>query len=101
MPRPEKENKMATFFGIPYPIVGFICFILAAVFMYGLWPRPEAGEPPRPLMKTMLLHYFHPLAWVLFGMAAFMQARFIDMAIILAGIGIFAFVMFLLTWLRN
>jgi hypothetical protein len=84
-----------------YPIFGFICFILAAVFMYGLWPRPKAGEPKRTLLKSMILHYFHPLAWVLVGMAAFMQARYADMAVVMAGIGILAFIMFLFTWLRN
>jgi hypothetical protein len=101
----QKENDMtgqlSTLFGIPYPIVGFFCFILALVFMYVLWPKPRADKPPRSFGQNFILHYFHPLAWVLVGMAAFMQARFMDLSIILAGVGVLVFLMFLFTMVRE
>ncbi len=56
-----------------YPLLGFGCFILALVFMYVIWPRPKAGKP-RSFGKNLILHYFHPLAWVLVGMAAFISS---------------------------
>ncbi|RPH62172.1 MAG: hypothetical protein EHM81_02745 [Chloroflexi bacterium] len=83
-----------------YPLLGFGCFILALVFMYVIWPRPKAGKP-RSFGKNLILHYFHPLAWVLVGMAAFMQARFADMALVLAGVGILVFLVFLFTLIRE
>jgi hypothetical protein len=83
-----------------YPLLGFGCFILALVFMYVIWPRPKAGKP-RSFGKNLILHYFHPLAWVLVGMAAFMQARFTDMAIVLAGVGILVFLVFVVTLVRE
>jgi hypothetical protein len=91
----------STFFGISYPIIGFFCFILALVFMYGLWPRPRPDKPPRTFGQNFIIHYFHPLAWVLVGMAAFLQARFVDLAVILAGMGVLAFLMFVFTLVRE
>jgi hypothetical protein len=35
------------------------------------------------------------------GMAAFMQARFMDLSIILAGVGVLVFLMFLFTMVRE
>ncbi len=87
-------------FGIPYPIYGFFCFILGAVFIY-VWPKSRAQEIKSLTFPNFVLHYFHPLAWVLVGMAAFMQAKFANLAAVLAGVGILAFVMFLYIWLRR
>jgi tryptophan-rich sensory protein len=90
---------ISTFFGIPYPIVGFICFILAGIFTY-VWPKTKAKGVKNLTLPTYILHYFHPLAWVLLGMAAFMQARFPDAAAIFGGLGVIVYVAFVVVLLR-
>ena len=35
------EGAISSFFGIPYPIVGFVCFIQAGIFIY-VWPKAKA-----------------------------------------------------------
>jgi hypothetical protein len=91
--------EISTFFGIPYPIVGFICFILAGIFIY-VWPKAKAKAVKHLTLHNYILHYFHPLAWVLLGMAAFMQARFPDLAAVLAGLGGLVYIVFLFLLLR-
>ncbi len=87
-------------FGIPYPLIGFVCFILAAVFTY-VWPKSTAKELKTLNFPKFALHYFHPLAWVLIGMAAFMQARSPNVAVIVAGIGALVYVMFIFIFARS
>lgn len=72
-------------FGIPLPILGFLCFVLAAVFVY-VWPKP-GRDSTRGMLMNLGLHYLHPLAWVLLGMAAFLQNRSVQAAIVTAAIG--------------
>jgi hypothetical protein len=87
-------------FGIPYPLIGFVCFLLAGAF-YFIWPKSRAKELNTLNFPKFVLHYFHPMGWVLIGMAAFMQARFANLAAILAGVGVLAFFMFLYVLIRR
>ena len=84
---------MTTLFGIPLPIVGFLCFILAAVFIY-VWPKP-GKDSTRGMWLNMGLHYLHPLTWVLLGMAAFLQNKSAQAAIVTAALGGLAFLFFI------
>lgn len=93
------EGAISSFFGIPYPIVGFVCFILAGIFIY-VWPKAKAKAVEHLTFPNYILHYFHPLAWVLLGMAAFMQAKAPDLAIVLAGVGGLVYLVFLALLLR-
>jgi len=87
-------------FGIPYPLIGFFCFILSAIFIF-VWPKSKARELNTLNFPKFVLHYFHPLAWVLLGMAAFFQKSFVGTAVVTAGIGILAFVMFMYIFIRS
>ncbi len=90
---------MAGLFGIPLPIIGFICFLLAGLFIY-VWPKAKAGSK-RGLWTNFMLHYFHPLALVLLGMAAFLQNRDVTTAIVTAVIGGVFYLIFLVLWARD
>ena len=87
-------------FGIPYPIIGFFCFILAAIFIF-IWPKSKAKRLQTFNFPQFVLHYFHPLAWVLLGMAAFFQKSYAGTAVVTAGIGVLAFVMFIYIFIRS
>jgi hypothetical protein len=86
-------------FGIPMPFIGFGCFILAAVFVY-VWPKSKAEPYKRISWPGYILHFFHPLAWVLLGMAAFVQARNPDMAILFAALGGVAYIIFIVMFVK-
>jgi len=90
---------MTTLFGIPLPIVGFLCFVLAAVFIY-VWPKPGKNST-RGMWLNMGLHYLHPLAWVLLGMAAFLQNRSMQAAIVTAALGGLAYLFFIILLIKN
>ncbi len=47
------------------------------------------------------LHYLHPLAWVLLAMAAFLQNRSMQAAIVTAALGGVAFLFFLVLLIVN
>ena len=92
---------MTNLLGIPLPIVGFLCFVLAAVFIY-VWPKP-GKDSTRGMWLNMGLHYLHPLAWVLLGMAAFMQNRpdLATFTIIIAALGGLAYLFFIVLLIAN
>lgn len=90
---------MANLFGIPLPFLGFFCFILAAIFVY-VWPKPGAGEN-RGMWLNMGLHYLNPLAWVLLGMAAFLQNKSPLAGIPTAILGGITFLFFVILLIRN
>ncbi len=92
-------GEVPNLFGIPLPIVGFICFVLAAVFVY-VWPKPEQ-DSARGALLNMGLHYLHPLAWVLLGMAAFLQNRSTQTAIITAALGGVVYLLFIVLLILN
>jgi len=87
-------------FGIPYVFIGFICFIMAAIFI-NVWPKSKAKELKTLTFPKYVLHYFHPLAWITIGMAAFMQRSNPEMAIVVAGIGILIMGMFIFIFIRS
>jgi hypothetical protein len=96
----EKNMENASLFGIPYAIVGFLCFLIAGVFIF-VWPKSKAKILNTLNFPKFVLHYFHPLAWVLIGMAAFMQRGYPEMAAVVAGLGILSFGMFLFIFIRS
>jgi hypothetical protein len=81
-------------------LAGFVSFILAGVF-YFVWPKSRAKELDTLNLPKFILHYFHPLGWVLIGMGAFMQARFVSLAAVLVGLGILAILMFVFMLVRR
>ncbi len=80
------------FLGIPLPIIGFVCFIIAAVFIF---VRPKT-KPESGFLNGYILHWFHPLAWVLFGSAAFYQraSALLAVALFIAGLVVYAVFIF-------
>ena len=77
-------------------IIGFGCNLLALLFWF-VWPKNKA----KPYSKRIswpgyILHYFHPLAWLLLGMAAFLQERQPVVATILAALGVIVYVIFVI-----
>ncbi len=81
-------------------LAGFVCFILAGIF-YFVWPKSRAKELDTLNLPKFILHYFHPLGWVLIGMGAFMQARFANLAAVLVGFGILSILVFLYLLVRR
>lgn len=88
-----------TFLGLPLPILGFFCFVLAGVFVY-VWPRGQK-DANRGFWLNLGLHYLHPLAWVLLAMAAFWQNKSTQVAIATAILGGVAFLIFIILWMRD
>jgi hypothetical protein len=81
--------------GLMPALIGFICFLLSLLFWF-VWPKTKA----KPYSKRIswpgyILHYFHPLAWVLLGMAAFFQARFPILGWGLAALGGIVYIIFI------
>jgi hypothetical protein len=81
-------------FGVPLPLIGFGCFLIALLFLY-LWPKSKAKPYKRLSWPGYILHYFHPLAWVLLGMAAFLEGRSPVFSAILAALGGLVYLVFL------
>ncbi len=87
-------------FGIPYPLIGFFCFILASLFIF-VWPKSKIKDLKNLSLEKYILHYFHPMAWVLFGLAAFFQKNSIETSIIFLGTGFLMFFMFLFIYFKS
>jgi len=85
------------FLGIPLPLIGFACFILAAVFIF---VKPTAN-PEHGFWANYALRWFHPLAWVLFGTAAIYQRSSNLLAVILIAAGIAAYAFFIKNWVSQ
>lgn len=56
-----------TFFGVPFFAWGIVCLMLAVVFVF-IYPHYE-GKKPASRSTLFILHWFHPLVWVLLGIA--------------------------------
>ena len=81
--------------GIPWQlVVGFGCNLLALLFWF-VWPKSKADAYKRISWPGYVLHFFHPLAWELFGIAAFMQPANLGIAVILATLGAIAYMIFI------
>lgn len=89
-----------TLFGIPLIFVGFVCFLLSLLFLY-VWPKTKAQPYKLLSWPGYILHYFHPLAWLLFGFAAFIQPREPTISAILAGVGAVMYVVFIVLLVRT
>ncbi len=81
-------------------IVGYGCFLLALLFWF-VWPKAKA----RPYSKKIswpgyILHYFHPLAWVFFGLAAFFLGSQPIIGIIMGVLGIITIFIFITIFLK-
>lgn len=86
---------------IPWQLfVGFLCFLIALLFWF-VWPQRKA----KPYSKRIswpgyILHYFHPLAWMLFGMAIFFQTRYPILAAILGVLGGIVYLIFIVMFIK-
>lgn len=80
-------------FGIPLPLIGFGCFLLSALFLF-VWPKGKAKPYKRISWPGYILHFFHPLAWVLLAMATFLELRDPGLSIITAVLGGVVYVIF-------
>jgi len=85
------------FLGIPLPIIGFVCFIIAAIFIF---VRPKT-RPESSFLGGYILHWFHSLAWVLFGTAAFYQRASNLLAIALLIVGLVVYAVFIKLFLEQ
>ena len=83
--------------GIPLLFIGFICFIIAAVFIFVRpQPKPDSG-----FLNSYILRWFHPLAWVLLGTAAIYQKASEQLALVLLIIGIGVYAAFILRFVAH
>jgi len=81
--------------GIPWQLVaGFGCNLLALLF-WAVWPKSKAERYKRISWPGYVLHFFHPLAWELLGMAAFLQIAYPGIAVLLAALGVMAYAIFI------
>lgn len=81
-------------------IIGFICNLLALLFWF-VWPKAKAAPYRKRISwPGYILHYFHPLAWVLLSMAAFLQERQPITAAILAGVGGIVYIIFIVMLIK-
>ncbi len=87
-------------FGIPYPLIGFFCFILASIFIF-VWPKSKIKNLKDLSLENFILHYFHPLAWVIVGLGAFFQKNSPETSIIFLGSGFLIFLMFLFIYIKS
>jgi hypothetical protein len=83
--------------GMSLLIIGFICFILAAVFIF-LRPKPN---PESGFLNSYILRWFHALAWALFGTATIYQQANAQLSLALLVIGVGAYVIFILRFLAH
>lgn len=74
-------------FGIPLPMIGFACFLISAIFIF-VRPKPKAEDG---FLNGYILRWFHPLAWALFGTAAFYQKanNLLGVSLLIVGLGVF------------
>ena len=88
------------FLGIPLPIVGLICLVIA-VFYYFIWPKPR-GNAPRPQWAQIVLRYAHSLVWVLLACACFLWAgdRQSGAASVLSFLALPTYIVFMVTFVR-
>ena len=94
------ENNLL--FGIPIQLIaGFGSYLLALLF-WNLWPKSKAAPYNGKLSwPGYILHYFHPLAWVLLGTASFMQASNPVLGGTLAGLGGIVYFIFIIIMIRS
>ena len=55
--------------------IGYGCMLLALVFWF-IWPKAKAQPYGKGVSwPRYILHYFHPLAWVCFGLGTLLLVR--------------------------
>ncbi len=76
-------------------ILGYGCMLLALLFWF-VWPKAKAQRYGKKISwPRYVLHYFHPLAWILFSLASFSATRqpiLAGLLIVLGGIAYFVFI---------
>ena len=91
----------AAFLGIPGPLWGGICLVLAVLFVV-VWPSRFRSEG----VARIILRWGHAMVWVLLALWIFLRTWTPDLALanvlpLLAGIAYAAFVMTLVTAARR
>ncbi len=83
-----------------FPLLGFVCFLLAGLFVF-VWPKSKAKVLDKLNFPKFVLHYFHPLAWVLAGMAIFWYRPYPELGTITGGLAVLALGIFLFIFVRS
>jgi hypothetical protein len=58
----------ANFLGLPLPLWGVICLLIAVVWVF-VWPQDRAY--PEQKVRYFIIRWFHALVWLFLAMAAF------------------------------
>lgn len=60
-------------FGIPWPVLGLLCLVVAAVYTV-VWPRPrDPAARTRPAWRHLVLRWGHALVWLLLALSCFVR----------------------------
>ena len=88
-------------FGSLAPIfVGYGCMLIALLFWF-VWPKAKAQPYGENISwPRYILHYFHPLAWILFGLASFFQVRQPIIAGLLLALGGIVYLTFIVIFIK-
>ncbi|GAB4493820.1 MAG: hypothetical protein OHK0031_16860 [Anaerolineales bacterium] len=89
-----------TFFGIPSPLLGLLCYVISAVWIF-VWPKPKAGEAARSFGTHFILRWFHTLAWVLLAVFFITSGRFALISTLAGLLALAVYLVFVVTLLRK
>ncbi len=60
-------------FGMPWPVLGGLCLVVAAVYTV-VWPRPrDPTARARPTWRHLILRWGHALVWFLLALSCFVR----------------------------
>lgn len=87
-------------FGIPFPIVGGICLLIAAYYVYKKPAPPRQGRQ-RTGWRALVVRWGHSLVWLLLALASFIWAGWLPggpaLADALARVALLLYVLFIVT----
>lgn len=97
---------LAVFLGISLVVWGFICLLIAALYMV-FYPRPkratQTGLSGR--WRPFILRWFHSIVWLLLGLSCLMWGEYIPgktvLANILALVALLIYMTFMVTLVRE
>lgn len=91
---------LAVFLGISFTVWGFICLLLAAIYMI-FYPHPKKEARPDSYRKWryLILRWCHSIVWLLLGLACFMWGGYIPGRTVLANIPAFLSLLIYVTFM--
>jgi hypothetical protein len=92
-------------FGIPWPVLGSLCLVVAAIYTV-VWPgHRDPAARARPAWRRLVLRWCHALVWLLLALSCFVRpARALGgptTGNVLALLALVAYVVFLGTTLAD